>query len=85
MMDYSEARNDFRSIKGNYIYRHHDEPRVQLYMPKAGTFPRPLRFFDVVRTTHATLDVLQESGTDDCWNIDGDRKKPRPVARSSQY
>ena len=24
----SEARNDFKSIQGNYIYRHHAEPRV---------------------------------------------------------
>ena len=28
-----EARNDFWSIEGNYIYRHHVEPRVQLYAP----------------------------------------------------
>ena len=29
-----EARNDFWTISGIYIYRHHVEPRVKLYVPK---------------------------------------------------
>ena len=57
--DDAEAHDDFWSIDGNYIYRHHVEPRVQLYVPKEETFRIPLRYIDVVRTTHATLDVLQ--------------------------
>ena len=32
--DDGEARNDFWSIAGNYIYRHHVEPRVKLYVPR---------------------------------------------------
>ena len=32
--DDTEDRNDFWSILGNYIYRHHVEPRVKLYVPK---------------------------------------------------
>ena len=33
VMDDREARNVFWSIVGNYIYRHHVEPRVQLHVP----------------------------------------------------
>ena len=29
-----EAINDFWSISGNFIYRHHVEPRVKLYSPR---------------------------------------------------
>ena len=65
MMHDREARNDF-------LVDHHVEPRVQLCVPKEETFPIPLRYIDVVRTTHTTLDVLQESRTDDCW-IDANR------------
>ena len=32
MMDDREARNEFWSMEGNYVYRHHVEPRVQLYV-----------------------------------------------------
>ena len=34
-----EARNDFWSISGNYIYRGHVEPRVKLYLPRDASFP----------------------------------------------
>ena len=71
--DDGEARNDFRSIEGNYVYRHHVEPRIHLYVPKEDTFPVPLKYTDVTRTTHTTLDALQESRIDDYWNFDVDR------------
>ena len=32
--DASEAINDFWSMSGNFIYRHHVEPRVKLYSPR---------------------------------------------------
>ena len=51
--DDAEARHDFWSFEGDFIYRHHVEPRVQLYVPKEETFPIPLKFFDVTRNhTH---------------------------------
>ena len=59
VMDDREARHDFWSIEGSYIHRHHVEPGVQLYVPKGESFPIPLRYIDVIRRTHATLDVLQ--------------------------
>ena len=37
-----EAQADIWSIPGDFIYRHHNELRVQLYAPKEETFLIPL-------------------------------------------
>ena len=37
-----EAQHDFLSITRDFIYRHHVEPRVKLYMPREESFPFPL-------------------------------------------
>ena len=71
--DAGEAINDFLSMSGNFIYRQHVEPRVKLYSPREESFPIPLKYIDVSRTTHANLDVKQEKRIDDSWNIDGSR------------
>ena len=69
--DDAEASNDFWSIEGDFIYRHHVEPRVHLYMPKRKSFPKPLKYIDVTKDTHTYLDVLQEKRIKDYWNVDG--------------
>ena len=71
--DAGEARNDFSSISGDFIYRHHVEPRIKLYSPREETFPIPLKYTDVTRATDTTLDVMQESRIGNSWNIDGSR------------
>ena len=71
--DAGEAINDFWSMSGSFIYRHHVEPRVKLYSPREESFPIPLKYIDVTRTTHTNLDVKQEKRIDDYWNIDGSR------------
>ena len=71
--DAGEAMNDFWSMSGSFIYRHHVEPRVKLYSPREEIFPIPLKYIDVSRTTHTNLDVKQEKRIDDHWNIDGSR------------
>ena len=58
---------------GNFIYRHHVEPRVTLYSPREESFPIPLKYVDVSRTTRTNLDVKQERRIDDSWNINGSR------------
>ena len=68
--DDDEAIKDFWSMSGNFIYRHHVEPRVKLYSPRKESFPNPLKYIDVSRTTQTNLDVMQERGIDDYWNID---------------
>ena len=71
--DAVEARNDFWSTSGNFINRQHVEPRVKLYSPREESFPIPLKYIDVSRTTQTNLDVMQERRIDDYWNIDGSR------------
>ena len=63
--DDAEPRNDFWSMEGDSIYRHHVEPRVQLSVAKEETLPIPLKYIDVTRTTHTNLDVLQGKRIDD--------------------
>ena len=58
--DAGEAMNDFRSMSGHFIHRHHVEPRVELYSPREESFPIPLKCIDVTRTTHTNLDVKLE-------------------------
>ena len=83
--DVGEAINDFWSMSGNFIYRHHVEPRVKLYSPREESFPIPLKYIDVSRTTHTNLDVKQERCIDDYWNIDGSRDLSYPCARFTQF
>ena len=41
--DAGEAINDFWSMSGNFIFRHHVEPRVKLYSPREESFLVPLQ------------------------------------------
>ena len=68
--DDAEARASFWSIQGDFFCRHHSEPSVQPYMPKEESFPIPLKYIDVTRSTHTDLDVMQEKRVDDYWNVD---------------
>ena len=67
--DAGEAVNDFWSMSGSFMYRHHVEPRVKLYSPRDESFPIPLKYIDVSRTTHTNLDVKQEKRIDDYWEL----------------
>ena len=58
--DDAEAKNDFWSITGDFNSRLHVEPRVKLYVPKEETFPIPLKYIDVTRTTRTSLNVMLE-------------------------
>ena len=80
-----EAINDFWSISGKYIHRHHVEPRVKLYSPREESFPIPLKYIDLSRTTHTNLDVKQEKRIDDYWNIDGSRDLSDPWTGFSRF
>ena len=73
LLDAGEAIKDFWSMSGNFKNRHHVEPRVKLYSPREESFPIPLKYIDVSRTTRTNLDVMQERRIDDHWNIDGSR------------
>ena len=53
--DASKAMNDFWSMSGIFIYRHHVEHRVKLYSLREESFPTPQKYIDVSRTTHSNL------------------------------
>ena len=80
-----EAIHDFWSMSGSFIFRHHVEPRVKLYSPREESFPIPLKYIDVARTTHTNLDVKQEKRIDDYWNIDGSRDLSDPWTGFTQF
>ena len=80
-----EAMNDFWSMSGNFIYRHHVELRVALYSPREESFPIPLKYIDVTRTTHTNLDVKLEKRIDDYWNIYGSRDLSDPWTGFTQF
>ena len=83
--DAGEAINDFWSMSGNFRYRHLVEPTVKLYSPREESFPFPLKYIDVSRTTHTNSDVKQEKRIDDYWNIDGSRDLSDPWTVFTQF
>ena len=72
--DDEEAKNDFWTITGEFIYRHHVVPRVKLCVPKEESYPIPMKYIDVTRMTHTLLDVLLEKQIEDYWNVDGENE-----------
>ena len=74
MLDDEEATNDFWTVTGEFIYRHHVEHRVKLYVPKEESFPIPLKYIDVARSTNTSLDVILGENIEDCWNVDGEKE-----------
>ena len=83
--DAGESINDFWSMSGSFKNRHHVEPRVKLYSPREESFPVPLKYIDVSRTTHTNLDVKQDKRIDDNWNIDGSRDLSDPWTGFTQF
>ena len=55
----------FGPFQETFIFGHHVEPRVKLHSPREESFPIPLKYIDVSRTTHTNLDVMRESRIDD--------------------
>ena len=66
-----EARNDFLSVSGDFIYRHHVQPRLKnCTCREKNHFPIPLKHIDVTRNTHTSLDVMLEKHVEDNWNVE---------------
>ena len=83
--DDAEARKDFSSIQSDFICRHHIEPRVSLHVPKEETFPIPLKYIDVTRSTHTDLDVMQDKHIDDYWNVDENKSLSDPWTGCTKF
>ena len=48
--DDEEAKSDFWTLTGEFIYRHRVVPRVELYMPKEESLPIPINHTNVIPT-----------------------------------
>ena len=84
--DDREARNDFWSSEGNYIFRHHVERKCWSSMcAEEESFPIPLRYIDVRTRTQTTLDVLQENRIDDHWDVVCGREPSEPWTGVTQF
>ena len=72
-----------------FTYRHHVEPRVQLYVPKEESFPISQKFFDVTRSTHTNLDGETSSRIHVVWRAPDEdpsnyqRKQPTSKKRKN--
>ena len=55
-----EANDDSRSMTEDFIYCHHVEHRVNLYVPREESFLIPLKYIAVTRNTDTTLGVICE-------------------------
>ena len=64
--DDAGIHKDIWSIQGDFIYRHHIEPRVQWNVQREESFPIPLKYIDAIRSTHTDLDVAQWL-LEECW------------------
>ena len=72
-MDDAEAKNDFCSVTGDFIYRHHVEPRVKLYMSR-----RIISYSADVHRRYQNHSFVTGcfvgKNIDDYWNVDGGKE-----------
>ena len=78
--DAGEVINDFRSMSGSFMYRHHVEPRDKLCLPREESLIFPLKYIDVSKAAHKNLDVKQKKHIDDHWNVRRDRLRPISIS-----
>ena len=80
--DAGEAINDFWSMSGNFIYRHHVEPRAKLYSPRDESFPNTTESTLTFPELHIRIwTSSRRKRIDDYWNIDGSRDLSRSLDR----
>ena len=86
-LDDAEAKNDIWSITGDFIFRHHVEPRVKLQKPKEESCPITLKKIDVTRNIHTSLDVILKKNIDDHWKEIEivNCQTPEPDSQDFQY
>ena len=54
-------------MRGEIIYRHHEEPGLKRYDPDNETFLIPLKYVNVMRQTQATMKNVSENVIIDIW------------------
>ena len=67
--DAGEAMNDFWSMSGSFIFRHHVEPRVKHYSPREESFPIPLTQIWMLSKSAASMFIGISMGQEICLVI----------------
>ena len=63
-----DEQDDYWTVAGDTMIRHHITPRENLYVPSDDdTPPIPLKFIDVPRITYTNLDHISEARIEDSW------------------
>ena len=66
-------------MSGNFIYRHHVEPRVELYSTREESFPIPLKYIETFPELRIRIWMSRRrKSIDNYWNIDGSRDLSDP-------
>ena len=63
---------DFWVIDGDWIIRHHVNPRTKLFVPNPDDFPIPLKYIDIIRVTETDVLDAKLQRKDDFWIISKD-------------
>ena len=83
------APEDYWTMKGDLLVRHHLQPRKELFVPEESNMPFPLKYIDIIRSTRTTLESPSEKSFDDYWNVpyrDSEGNDPKPSNRElSEY
>ena len=88
-----ETTEDSWSVSGEFIYRHHEEPRLKFYDPDNETFPIPEKCVNVMRQTQTSTTSVSEHMINDSRTeakrvtlsegVDCDYKIPDPSYKAS--
>ena len=79
------APEDYWTMKGDLLIRHHLQPRTELFVPEESQMPFPQKYIDVTRKTKTTLESPSEKSIEDYWNVpckDDAGGDPKPQNRS---
>ena len=54
------STQDFWSMRGDFLHRHREEPRLELYTPDNEALPIQLKYVAVMRRTRSTVGNVSE-------------------------
>ena len=79
--DDAEAKNDFWSITGDFIYRHHVEPRVQTVRAERRIISYSAEVHRRYQKYTYIIGCIVGENIDDYWNVNGEKRIIRCMDR----
>ena len=84
-LDAGEAMNDFWSMSGNFMYRHHVEPRVQALLAERRIIPYSTEIHGSLQNYSYEFGCKAGEAHRYYWNIDGSRDFSAPWTGFTQF